>query len=105
MQRQRGQPCQKQPSRKMATRARVKTTYGPPVKPERCPSLHPLTPERIRRDRNFHSVDLDPFDRLRLMTRERVSASNLSKNCPRRIILPIRYAPRPFRATPLHGAL
>jgi len=60
----------------------VKTISGLPVKPEPCPSRQPLIPERTRRERNFLSVDFDPRDLLRLMMRERVTASNISKGPP-----------------------
>lgn len=38
----------------------------------------PLIPDRISRDRNFHSVVFAPRDLLQLITRERVARSNLS---------------------------
>jgi hypothetical protein len=92
MERQRLQPCQKQPSKKIATRARAKTTSGLPVRPESCPSFQPLTPDRIRSDRNFHSVVFVPRDLLRLMTRERAALLNVSKSylpgCKRPFLLP-----------------
>jgi len=53
-------------------------TSGFPGRPESCPIAQPLIPARISRDRNFHSVDFVPRDLLRLITRERVAASNLS---------------------------
>lgn len=36
--------------------------------------------DRIRSDRNFHSVVFVPRDLMRLITRERVALSNRSKN-------------------------
>ena len=79
IERQRLHPCQKHPSKKIATRWRRKRTSGLPGMPDRCPSFQPLRPCRINSDRNLHSVDFVPCDLLRLITRERVSASNLSK--------------------------
>ena len=79
MERQRRHPCQKQPSTKMASCLCGKTTSGLPGRPESCPMIQPLIPDRISRDRNFHSVVFVPRDLLRLITRERVARSNLSK--------------------------
>ena len=55
---------------------------GLPVSPERWPNFQPLIADRMRRDRNFHSVDRVPLDVLRLMIRERVILLNLSKARP-----------------------
>ncbi len=94
----------------------MKITSGLPVRPELCPSVQPLTPDRIRSDRNFHSVDLDPLDLLRLMTRERVNLSNLSKSSSsrsnklsrlpaERMSVAISNVPKVFRVKPSHDAL
>jgi hypothetical protein len=58
-----------------------KITSGLPGRPESCPMTQPLIPDRVSSDRNFHSVVFVLRDRLRLITRERVARSNLSKVC------------------------
>jgi hypothetical protein len=78
--RQRQHPCQKHPSTNIATRRRMKKTSGLPGRSESCPIRQPLMPDRIRSDRNLHSVVFVPRDLLRLITRERVTASNLSND-------------------------
>ena len=52
---------------------------GAPGRPERCPRTQPLVPDRTRSDRNLRSVVRLPVDLARLMTRDRVALSNVSK--------------------------
>lgn len=52
---------------------------GLPGTPESRPSLQPLMPDRIKSDRNLHSVVFVPLDLMRLITRERVALLNVSK--------------------------
>lgn len=83
MERHRRHPCQKQPSKKMARRLSAKMTSGLPGRSDSCPMTQPLIRDRINRDRNLHSVLFVPRDLLRLITRDRVARSNLSKaTCP-----------------------
>jgi hypothetical protein len=79
IERHRRQPCQKQPSKKIATRLPGKTTSGRPGRPESCPIFHPAMPHRIKSDRNLHSVDFVPFALFWRITWARVAPSYVSK--------------------------
>jgi hypothetical protein len=79
--RHRLQPCQKQPSMKMASFDESNTKSGLPGKPERWPNFQPLMPQRTKMERNRRSVDLVPDERLLLIARMRdfrVSVSAIS---------------------------
>jgi hypothetical protein len=82
------QPCQKQPSKKTATRFPRKTTSGLPGRSFPL-SVHPRIDDLTRRDRNLLSVDFVPLDRLRLMTRVLASLSRLSISVSLRAGLPV----------------
>ena len=86
MERHRRHPCQKQPSKKIARRLRGKKTSGAPGISELCPSAQPLIADRIRRDRNLHSVVFVPRDLFRLITRERVTLLNVSNQIQSRLV-------------------
>lgn len=77
--RQRGHPCQKQPSTKTANCASVKRKSGCPGNLLFRPCFHPRTPLAASIARSRSSVDVLPCDRLSLITRDRDALSMLSK--------------------------
>lgn len=76
-----GQPCQKQPSMKIATCSFGKTKSGTPGSQRAC-IFQPLIPCRTRAARSFHSVERLPVERTALIRWLRSSLLKISIESP-----------------------